>query len=294
MDAEDSTQEKSAIVVKKVHVDPLAKYFGDIELYVNIKLRKRSAMKNVARFLGSYQDSASRCLVFEREGDFTLEQILRRSDWVFNLDKRLLPNLHEQPATDFERTQRVVKTCMYHIIAGLKEVHECGIVHRDLKPSNVIVSDDNRLKLIDFGSAVEVSSKLNFSDKVIVGDPLYIPPEEVVNTFFPYAFDMYATGVVFMQLLFPFLREEENLRRLSAQLRQNNFSVDSWLDEYSENKKDQLEIGLAILDDNGRSGRNLLNRLMAGNAPLRIGAGSASRHRFLWNVGDPAKFLGLF
>lgn len=50
---------------------------------------------------------------------------------------------------------------IYLILRALKYIHSAGIIHRDLKPSNIVLSEDNDLKIIDFGSARPVEDYMS-------------------------------------------------------------------------------------------------------------------------------------
>ncbi len=65
---------------------------------------------------------------------------------------------------------------------ALQVLHSANVVHRDLKPSNLMLTDDNRLILIDFGSASMrlAASDLSRSD-LCTGTPYYVCPEQIDN-----------------------------------------------------------------------------------------------------------------
>lgn len=67
---------------------------------------------------------------------------------------------------------------MANIIAGYVEIWKRSIVHRDLKPANILITEDNKLKIADFGFAVRLEDLQNNS-KYNVGSPLYMAPESL-------------------------------------------------------------------------------------------------------------------
>ena len=58
---------------------------------------------------------------------------------------------------------------------GLAAVHACGLIHRDVKPANIILADDGRARLVDFGLAVHIASD---ALQEISGTPAYMAPEQ--------------------------------------------------------------------------------------------------------------------
>lgn len=82
------------------------------------------------------------------------------------------------------------------ISGGLAYIHDQGIYHRDMKPSNVIIVNDNKPVIIDFGLALINNSSFNTSLASIKGTPLYIAPEQVSGEEITCATDLYATGIM--------------------------------------------------------------------------------------------------
>lgn len=64
--------------------------------------------------------------------------------------------------------EATVTGCVEKLAAALATVHEAGLLHRDLKPSNVVVTDDGRVVLIDFGSAREYAWGLSRSHTAVL------------------------------------------------------------------------------------------------------------------------------
>jgi non-specific serine/threonine protein kinase len=87
------------------------------------------------------------------------------------------------------------------IAQGLERAHRVGVLHRDIKPPNVIVNDDGRAVLIDFGSARFESGDAT-STKVTFHTPPYAAIEQYVRTYDqgPWT-DIYALGVMMYEAI---------------------------------------------------------------------------------------------
>lgn len=88
------------------------------------------------------------------------------------------------------------------IAEALQVVHAAGVVHRDLKPSNIMLTTDNRVVLIDFGSARGqlVNNDLSRSD-LQTGTPYYVCPEQIAGTHPDQRADLYSLGIIFYEML---------------------------------------------------------------------------------------------
>jgi serine/threonine-protein kinase len=86
------------------------------------------------------------------------------------------------------------------LLDGLGYAHELGVVHRDIKPSNILINDDGRLKLTDFGIARIDSSTLTQVGE-IMGSPGYMSPEQFLGTDVDARSDLYSVGVIAYELL---------------------------------------------------------------------------------------------
>ena len=88
---------------------------------------------------------------------------------------------------------------MAQILSGLAAAHRAGILHRDLKPDNVLLADDGRVKLGDFGLARAISAHTSTGD--LVGTIAYLSPELVTRGLADARSDVYAAGILLFELL---------------------------------------------------------------------------------------------
>ena len=92
-----------------------------------------------------------------------------------------------------------------NVAAGLVELKRLGIVHRDIKPLNMLIAADGSARLSDFGIALfagSAQSQPRTNENVVVGTPLYMPPEQVSDSAsVDCRADIYALGVSFYEML---------------------------------------------------------------------------------------------
>lgn len=86
------------------------------------------------------------------------------------------------------------------VLAGLAAAHESGIVHRDLKPENVLLADDGRIKIADFGLARAVSANTT-TGQALLGTIAYLSPELVTRGIADERSDLYAFGIMMFEML---------------------------------------------------------------------------------------------
>ncbi len=77
--------------------------------------------------------------------------------------------------------EKRVRTLMGRLAEALRYVHEQGIVHRDLKPSNIMVNENDRPRLMDFGVARPEPDQgvTHTLPGTLLGSPIYMPPEQL-------------------------------------------------------------------------------------------------------------------
>ncbi|WP_428955204.1 Stk1 family PASTA domain-containing Ser/Thr kinase [Streptomyces sp. cg35] len=86
------------------------------------------------------------------------------------------------------------------VLAALGAAHRAGFVHRDMKPENVLIGDDGRVKVADFGLVRAVDTVTNTTGSVL-GTVSYLAPEQIEDGTATPAVDVYACGVVLYEML---------------------------------------------------------------------------------------------
>ena len=108
-------------------------------------------------------------------------------------------NLREVLAERGRFTPRQTLAVLQAVCTGLSVAHAEGIVHRDMKPANVLISDEGRVKVTDFGLARAASAHTNAT--TFFGTAAYISPELAVGDPADERSDIYAVGIIAYELL---------------------------------------------------------------------------------------------
>lgn len=89
------------------------------------------------------------------------------------------------------------------VLSALAAAHRSGLIHRDIKPENVLIADDGRVKVADFGLARAVSADTQHTATggVLIGTVSYLAPELVVDGRADARADVYAAGVLLYEML---------------------------------------------------------------------------------------------
>lgn len=96
------------------------------------------------------------------------------------------------PALETDRALDIIR----QIAEALDYAHHNQIIHRDLKPANILLTDDDRVKITDFGIAKIVAREGAARTVAIMGTPAYMSPEQVTGGEIDARSDLFSMGIL--------------------------------------------------------------------------------------------------
>lgn len=88
------------------------------------------------------------------------------------------------------------------ILEGLQAAHEAGVIHRDIKPSNIIVEEEDRVYLVDFGVARDTKTTADLTQTgTVIGTAHYLSPEQAHGERATVQSDLYSLGIMLYEAL---------------------------------------------------------------------------------------------
>lgn len=89
------------------------------------------------------------------------------------------------------------------VLEALSAAHTAGFAHRDIKPENVLIADDGRIKVADFGlaRAIAASTQSGLTHGLLIGTVAYLAPEQVERGYADTRTDVYSCGILLYECL---------------------------------------------------------------------------------------------
>ncbi len=154
-----------------------------------LKLARKIRHKNVCQMFDLGEDQGTRYITMEYIHGEDLKQLIRKVG-------RLSPG----QAVGIAR----------QVCEGLEEAHKLGVVHRDIKPQNIMVDEDGKARIMDFGIARSLSGKSMTGAGTMIGTPEYMSPEQVEGKDVDQRSDIYSLGIILYEMVtgrLPFVGE---------------------------------------------------------------------------------------
>jgi serine/threonine protein kinase len=163
---------------EEVHALGLKKFVEEAKLLWNLSTPTRHP--NIVSVRSLFEIHGTAYMVMDFEDGLSLSKMLKQGR---RFNERSLWNI------------------LHPVAEGLDRAHRVGVLHRDIKPPNILINDDNRPVLIDFGSARFDTAEAT-STKVTFHTPPYAAIEQYVKTYpqGPWT-DIYALGVVMYECI---------------------------------------------------------------------------------------------
>eukprot|EP00262_Sarcandra_glabra_P011133 TRINITY_DN26851_c0_g1_i1.p1 TRINITY_DN26851_c0_g1~~TRINITY_DN26851_c0_g1_i1.p1 ORF type:complete len:605 (+),score=77.19 TRINITY_DN26851_c0_g1_i1:113-1816(+) len=301
-----SSEKQGALVLKK------ATEYGAVEIWMNERVR-RACANSCADFVYGFLERSSKgkgneyWLIWRFEGEATLADLFLSKEFPYNVETMILGEVQDLPR-GLERENKIIQTIMRQLLFALDGLHSTGIVHRDIKPQNVIFSEGSRtFKIIDLGAATDLRVGINYIPKEFLLDPRYAAPEQyIMSTQTPSApsapvatalspvlwqmnlpdrFDIYSTGLIFLQMVFPSLRNDSALIQFNRQLKRCGYDMVAWRNLVEPRASADLRKGFELLDLDGGIGWELLTSMVRFKARQRTSAKAALAHPYFNSEG---------
>lgn len=162
------------VAIKVIRKKKVTKIRKQIE--TEIQLLQKLDHPNIVQCFGVYEDHSKIFIVMEYCSKGDLSDLLKVSVLI----------------------EDEVKDLFMGLVSALQYLHKQNVMHRDLKPKNILVSDDDKLKIADFGFAKYLNTDLS---QTICGSPLYMAPEILHSS--PYASnsDLWSIGIVLYEMI---------------------------------------------------------------------------------------------
>lgn len=158
--------------------DEQARQFRERFIY-EAKLAGRLMHPNIVAIYDAEEDGDASYIAMEYVDGKTLEEIILKS---------------------IEYTAAEKMNIIIQICDGLNYAHQHGIIHRDIKPGNIIITQEGRPKITDFGIAKAAASSTTVLG-TILGTPGYMSPEQITGKPVDHRTDIFSLGTVFYEFL---------------------------------------------------------------------------------------------
>jgi len=181
---------------RKVIIKALSPPFSEKQEYRNQFLREAKIQANldnphVVQVFRAFIYQGVPCLVMQHVQGTDLEKIVKKA-------KAIREKRQEKGALSVERGIHI----FLQVLEGIGFAHKYNIVHGDIKPSNILLDQQGRVKIVDFGLSFMLASGKKMRGESLPGGTLqFMSPEQLLNEEVDSRSDIYSLGVTFFFML---------------------------------------------------------------------------------------------
>ena len=211
---------KELYALKTIEKRKILMTYGKLDnIYDEINIHSKLYHQNIIKLYNVYEDEETINIIMEyaKEGN------------LYHLIKKEKNGFSEQKSYEF---------CI-QIINAVYYLHSNNIIHRDIKPENILIGDDNKLKLCDFGWAKELTLE---NRSTFCGTVEYMAPEIVGSENYDYSVDIWSLGILLYELLFghsPF--NADSNKNIIFNIKKHELNYDNENKKISNSCKDLIE-----------------------------------------------------
>ena len=243
---------KKLYALKEIDKRKLLISYGKCDIIYNeINIHSKLDHENIIKLYNVHEDNENINIIMEYAEHGNLYELIKKNN-----------GFPEYKA--FEYFIQVVNAVYY--------LHNNNIIHRDIKPENILIGDNNKIKLCDFGWAKELTLE---NRSTFCGTVEYMAPEIVENENYDYGVDIWSLGILLYELLYG----------------HSPFKANS-----TKNVIINIKSHKIIYDDKNRnvsnSCKDLIKKLLNGNPQKRYKIKDILEHPFIKKYSE--KYLSTF
>jgi len=160
-----------------------------------------ATLRGDARALARFEREAKALAAMNHPNIVTIYSIEKDNDVLFLTMELVDGESLESCVREDGMTEEEFRDIAVPLTGAVAAAHASGIIHRDLKPANILITEDGRVKVLDFGVAL-VPHAANLTDaNTTVGTVAYMSPEQITGGEVDGRSDIFSLGIVFFEFL---------------------------------------------------------------------------------------------
>ena len=192
-------------IVKSIGEGGMANVYLAVDLILNRKVAikiLRGDLANDEKFIRRFQREALAASSLSHPNIVEMYDVGEDDGNYFivmeYIDGKTLKNLIKKRGA---LTVAEVVDIMLQLTSAISCAHDSYIIHRDIKPQNVMILDDGRVKITDFGIAIASNASELTQTNSVMGSVHYLPPEQANGAGATAKSDIYSLGILMFELL---------------------------------------------------------------------------------------------